>query len=86
MTICSDYSTGILEIEQLARNQEVEVLKDYAQSREEFPILEASEIIELLARIRLRSRFMKTLDGKLEKPLLKALKKVFFEVLFPTPS
>lgn len=80
-------SAGIDEIEQLARNQQLEVLKGGVQNGEASgdSILEEGEKIELLTRIRVRSRFVKTLKGKLEPSLLKALKEVFFELLFPTP-
>jgi hypothetical protein len=80
-------SAGINEIEQLARNQQLEVLKEGVQNREasRYSILEEGEKIELLTRIRIRSKFVKALNGKLELSLLKALKEVFFEIVFPTP-
>jgi len=80
-------SAGIDEIEQLARNQQLEVLKEGVQNqRLGYSILGEGEIIELLTRVRVRSKFVKTLRGKLELSLLKALKEVFFEIIFPTPK
>jgi len=49
-------------------------------------ILKDGERIELITRIRVRSNFTKALRGKLELPLLKALKDVFFETIYPTPK
>jgi hypothetical protein len=87
VTIYSNLLAGIDEIEQLARNQQLEVLKEGVQNREAsgYSILEEGEKIELLTRIRVRSKFVKALSGKLKLSLLKALKEVFFEIVFPTP-
>jgi len=80
-------SAGIDEIEQLARNQQLEVLKEGVQNQGlGYSILEEGEIIELLTRVRVRSKFVKILRGKLELSLLKALKEVFFEIIFPAPK
>lgn len=78
---------GIDEIEQLARNQQLEILKEGVQNREApgYPILEEGEKIELLTRIKVRSKFVKAFSGKVELSLLKALKEAFFGIVFPTP-
>jgi hypothetical protein len=88
VTIYSNLLAGIDEIEQLARNQQLEVLKEGIQSREAsgHSILDEGEEIELLTRIRVRSKFVKALSEKLELSLLKPLKEVFFEIVFPTPT
>jgi hypothetical protein len=86
VTIYSDVLAGIDEIEQLARNQQLEILKEGAHDREAgSSILNEGDSIELLTRIRVRSQFMKGLSGKLEVSLLKDLKDVFFGIVFPTP-
>jgi hypothetical protein len=76
------------EIEQLARNQQLDALKEGVQSRETsgYSILEEGEEIELLTRTGVRSKFVKELSGKLELSLSKALKEEFFEIVFPTPT
>jgi hypothetical protein len=78
---------GIYVIEQLARIQQLEVLKDGVQNREAFgySILQEGEKIELLTRIRVKSKFVKALSGKLELSILEGLKEVFFGTIFPTP-
>jgi len=79
---------GIDEIEKLAQNQQLEVLRRGQQGREAFgsPVLEDGEKIELLTRIGVRARFVDALRGKLEPSLLEALKDVFFTHVFPTPT
>lgn len=84
MTAQSDLSKGIEEIEQLAQSQELEVLQSGVLTNGS-SIFEESEIIELSTRRRLRSKSVKALGNKLERPLSKALKELFFEVIFPTP-
>ncbi|KUJ19709.1 uncharacterized protein LY89DRAFT_611477 [Mollisia scopiformis] len=78
---------GIDEIEQVAREEETNVFKEGIRSREEAgnSILEEGERIELSTRMRVRSKFVKALRGKIELTLLKALKEVFFKIIFPTP-
>lgn len=77
---------GIDEIEQLARDQQLEILKEGVQDREAgSSILKEEERIELITRIRVRSKFVKALSGKLEVSLLKDLKEAFFGIVFPTP-
>jgi hypothetical protein len=79
-SIDADFPAGIDSIEQLARNFEsVQV------PTPKIPILTVDEERELLTRIRVRSKFNKTLGGRLEPTVLKALKKLFFEVLYPAP-
>lgn len=81
-------SCGIYEIEQLARNQELEVLKEGVQSQESpgHSILEESEKVEFVTRMRVRSKFVKALSGNIDLSLMNDLKRVFFEILFPTPT
>jgi hypothetical protein len=75
------------EIEQLARKQQLEILRsDLHNQAFRNPFFEDGEKIELLTRIMVRSRFMEALKGKLERSLLKVLKKVFFEIVYPTPT
>lgn len=83
-----DLSTGINEIEQLTRNEQLKMLKGGVQGREapRYSVLEESEMNELLTRIKVKSRFVNVLSGKLEPSLLRALKDVFFEIVFPTPT
>ncbi|OBT72777.1 hypothetical protein VF21_08641 [Pseudogymnoascus sp. 05NY08] len=75
------------EIEQLARNQHLEIPRRglYSQKLEN-PFFNGNEKIELLTRITVRSKFIEALSGKLEQSLLKDLKRVFFEILYPTPT
>jgi hypothetical protein len=87
VTTYSNSPAGIDKIEQLAQNQQLGVLKEGIRNREAsgYSILEEGEKIELLTRIRVRAKFVKALSGKLAPSLLKDLKEVFFEIVFPTP-
>jgi hypothetical protein len=86
LTLISDLLVGIDEIEQLARNHQLKILKEGVQDREAgSSILTEEERIELLTRIRVRLTFVKALSGKLELSLVKDLKNVFFGIVFPTP-
>lgn len=80
-------SAGIDETEQLARNKQLEVLKEGVQTRQAsgYSILGEREKIELLTRIKTRLKFVKVFSGKLERSLLDASKEVFFEIVFVTP-
>jgi hypothetical protein len=85
--ICSNVSTGVDEIEQLAQKQHLEILSNDLHNKAfRNPMIEDSEKIELLTRIMVRSRFIDALKPKLDQCLLKVLKKVFFEILYPTPT
>lgn len=78
---------GIIEIEELARKQQLEILKnDLHNQAFKTPFFDDGERIELLTRIMVRAKFMDALKGKLELPLLKTLKNVFFEIAYPTPK
>lgn len=68
------------------RNQHLEVPRRglYSQKLENF-FFEDNEKIELLTKIMVRSKFIEALSGKLEQSLLKDLKSVFFEILYPAP-
>ena len=77
-SIDADFPAGIDSIEQLARSiDDIQVQTSN--------ILTVDEECELLMRIRARSNFNKALSGRLEPTLQKALKKLFFEVLYPAP-
>lgn len=71
---------GIDSIEQLARTLESDQVQTSGN-----PMLTADEEREILTRMRVRSKFNKTLGGKLESTVLKSLKKLFFEILYPAP-
>ena len=79
-SIDADFLAGIDSIEQLART-----LESVQVQTPKIPMLTVDDVRELLTRIRVRSKFNKTLGGRLEPTLLKALKKLFFEVLYPAP-
>ncbi|KAK3379138.1 hypothetical protein B0T24DRAFT_716765 [Lasiosphaeria ovina] len=94
---CGKYSpicsSSIPDIEKLARQAQVEVLRsgrhllvdDIDIKAGERPLIEEGERIELLTRILVKSRFRHALKGKLEEDLLEKLHSVFFDILYPTP-
>lgn len=88
MIIYSNFPAGVDEIEQLARKEQLEILKRDLHNREELrnPIFDDGENIEFLTRIAVRSRFMEVLSGKLDQALLKALKNMFFDIVYPIPT
>jgi hypothetical protein len=48
-------------------------------------IFDDDEVIELLTRVEVRSRFAEVLSGRVAEMVLRDLEKVFFEVTYPTP-
>lgn len=81
----SNPPVGVNEIETCALEQELETHRYNLYVGElESLILNNEEKIELLARAVVRSKFMAVLKGKLERPLLEALKSVFFEIVYLT--
>ncbi|KAK3352524.1 hypothetical protein B0T25DRAFT_187195 [Lasiosphaeria hispida] len=79
---------GILEIESLARQVQRDILKNKLHEQIGIKVrslFEEGQVIELMTRAFVRPKFMAALEGKLEKLLLRDLKKVFFELAFPTP-
>jgi len=79
---------GVDEVEQLSRNEQLEVLRNNLHTREEFnnPLFEDGEKVELLTRKKVRSKFVEKLSGKIEMSLLGDLKDVFFGVMYQTPT
>jgi hypothetical protein len=84
--ICSNFSAGVDEIEQLAQQQLLRIFRS-GQYNQRFGnlILGDEKKIELLIRIMVRSKFREVLSEKLERSLLDVLETVFFENLYPTP-
>ncbi|KAK0714725.1 hypothetical protein B0H67DRAFT_489717 [Lasiosphaeris hirsuta] len=86
--IITDSRLGIQEIENLARQAQHDILRGRLYERADMKVrelFEEGQIIELMTRVLVRPKFMAALEGKLEKPLLKDFKKVFFELAYPTP-
>lgn len=79
---------GIVEVEQLARKQQLEILRSGQHTRDifGFAFTEEGENVELLTRTRVRSHFLDVLSGRLELSLAEPLKDVFFEIVYPTPT
>jgi hypothetical protein len=75
---------GITEVEQLAREQQQEVLRMGGINRTGFP--EDGGELELIVRAGVRSKFLDVLSGRLSPWLLEELKNVFFEIVYPTPT
>ncbi|KAK3312516.1 hypothetical protein B0H66DRAFT_485832 [Apodospora peruviana] len=78
---------GIKEVEQLCRQAQVGILQQNLHGQAGFNsyFFKEGEVVELLTRVVVRDRFLGALKGKLERSLLKDLKKVLFENAYPTP-
>ncbi|KAK5658140.1 hypothetical protein OQA88_2113 [Cercophora sp. LCS_1] len=84
--------SGIKEIEDLAREAQVDILKRDLHNQESeglevtvFDLLGEGERIEILTRMMVRERFTAALKAKIRTGPLKRFKEVFFEYAYPTP-
>lgn len=81
--------TGIKEIEDLARQSQLEILRNDLHNPEQrintSIFLEEGERIELLTRVLVREGFLTALTGRVKAPFLEKLKEVFFSLVYPTP-
>ncbi|KAK4152137.1 hypothetical protein C8A00DRAFT_44735 [Chaetomidium leptoderma] len=79
--------SGIPEVQELAHQAQLEILKTgrYDRQAECLQMFDEGEKIELLTRLMVRERFVDAVKGKLEMTLLLDLKKTLFETTYPTP-
>jgi hypothetical protein len=82
---------GIREVEDLARQAQIDIMKRGLHLDSDkpewsvFEFLEEGERIELLTRSIVREKFTTALKGRVRLQPLKEFKKVFFEYAYPTP-
>lgn len=82
------FPLGIPEVEELAREAHIKVLRAVRDSRwgRAIGMFSQGERVELLTRLMVRERIMDALKGRLDTSVLRGLSTaVLFETAYPTP-
>ncbi len=81
--------TGIQEVQDLARESQLEIIRTGLHNMNEqigaIGCFAEGDRIELLTRVMVRSQFLRAIKGKLDASLAERLKEVMFEFAYPTP-